>query len=82
VFDQLPDLVERQAGALSDVDDREPPQHRLVIATLTRHARGLGKQPDVLVVADERDANSRPVGDLSDAQMWLDLVHALDLNPT
>ena len=65
---ELADLVQRQAGALGDVDDRQALQDVLVIAALTADALGRRKHPDILVVADVRRAQSRSGGDLPDGQ--------------
>jgi hypothetical protein len=66
VLEQQADLVEAHAGALGDVDDRQPAQHGRVVAALPAHPLGLGQQPDVLVVADQRRLHARLLRHLAD----------------
>ena len=62
------------------VDHREAAQHAPVVPALAADAVGLGQQPDVLVVADQRDPHAGPAGGLSDAH--LRFVHdPIDLKP-
>ena len=42
---QRRDLLQRQPGALRDVDDREPVQHVVAVAALAGYALGLGRTP-------------------------------------
>jgi hypothetical protein len=67
VLDEVADLVERQAGALRDVDHGQAPQHGAVVAALAADALRLGQQADLLVVADQRHPDPGPAGDVSDA---------------
>jgi hypothetical protein len=81
VLDELADLLQRQAGALGDVDHRQAPQYRLVVAALAADALWFGQQPDLLVLADQRHPHAGSTGDLPDAH--LRFVHAgLDLKST
>ena len=70
---ELADLVEHQPRALRDVDHGQAAQHGVVVAALAADTLGLGKQPDVLVVADQRHPDVGPPRDLSDAH--LHVVH-------
>jgi hypothetical protein len=44
VVEELADLVEGQPGALGDVDDRQAPEARTVVAALAGDAAGLREQ--------------------------------------
>ena len=67
---QVADLLERQAGALCDVDDRQAVQDFLAVAPLAADALGLWQDADLFVLADAGDANAGPPGDLADGQQW------------
>jgi hypothetical protein len=68
VLNEQADLVQAHAGALSDVDHRESPQHTLVVASLPTDPLWFWQQPDVLVVTDQRGLHACAPGDVADAQ--------------
>ena len=62
------DLVEGEAGALGDVDDREPVDDLGVVTALAADAVRLWKDSGALVEADARGVQAGALGDLPDGQ--------------
>ena len=62
------DLLQRQAGALGDVDDRQAVQHLLAVAALAGHALSLWEDADAFIEPDVRRAEPCALGDLADGQ--------------
>ena len=58
----------------------QPPHRLLGEAALPADALGRGQEPLALVEADRGDADSRPLRDLSDAQLRFRHEDPLDLN--
>ena len=66
--EQVPDVIERQARAPRGVDDGEPAHRGIVVSTLAAAADGLGKKPDLFVIADRGRAPTGQPREFPDGQ--------------